>query len=53
MATVNKVLHLVKAKADALQLTELDLVLDHAIYCMALEIISNPVNSSLKNAINL
>ena len=46
MATVNIVLHLVTAKTDALQLTEVDLALDHAIYCKALEIISNPVNSS-------
>ena len=53
MATVNDVLRLVKSKADAPELTEVDLVLDHAIYCKALEIISNPVNSSLKNAINL
>ena len=53
MATVNEVLHLVNAKPDALQLTEVDLVLDHAIYFKALEIISNPVNSGLKNAVNL
>ena len=53
IATVNEVLHLVKLKADALELAEVDLVLDHAIYFKALEIISNPVNSSLKNVINL
>ena len=53
MATVNEIFHLVKAKADALQLREVDLVPDHAIYCKALEIISNLVNSSLKNANNL
>ena len=52
MATVNGVIHLIKAKADALQLTEVDLVLDHAIYCKALEIIRNPVSGSLKNVIN-
>ena len=53
MATVNEVLRLVKAKADALQLTEIDLVFDHAIYGKAFEIIRNPVDGSLKNAINL
>ena len=52
MATVNEVLHLVKAKADALLLT-VDLVLDRAIYCKTLEIVNNLVNSSLRNAINL
>ena len=39
MATVKEVLNLVKAKADALQLTEVDLVLDHSIYCKTLKII--------------
>ena len=53
MATVNEVLHLVKVKVDALQLAEVDSVLDHSIYFKALEIISNPVKSSLKNAIKL
>ena len=54
IATVYEALHLVKLKAEALELTEVDLVLDHAIYCKALEIISNPVNgSSLKNVIKL
>ena len=53
MATANEVLHLVQAKANALHLAKADLVLDHAVYCKPLEIISNPVNSSLKNAINL
>ena len=48
MATVNEILHLVKAKADA-QLTEVDLVLDDVICCETSEINSNPVNSSLKN----
>ena len=53
MATVNEVLYLVKAKADALELTKVELVLDHTIHCKALEIISNPMKSNLKNAINL
>ena len=53
MATVNKFLHLGKAKADTLQLTEVDLVLDHIICCKILEIISNPMSSSLKNTISL
>ena len=45
-------LHLVKAKAVAQQLARVDFVLDDAIYCTASEIISNPVNSSLKNTIH-
>ena len=53
MAAVSEVLYLGKAKADALQLIEVDSVLDHIIYWKALEIISSPVNSSLKNANNL
>ena len=52
MTTVNEVLRLIKANTDALQLTEVYLVLDHSIYCKALKSI-NPVNSSLRNAINL
>ena len=52
MATVNEVLRLIKANTDALQLTEVYLVLDHSIYCKALKS-TNPVNSSLRNAINL
>ena len=53
MAAVNKFLHLGKAKADTLQLTEVDLVLDHVICCKILEILSNPMSSSLKNTISL
>ena len=38
METVQEVLLQVKAKAEALDLTKVDLVLDHAIYCKALEV---------------
>ena len=53
MAAVNEVLYLVKVKADPLELAKVELVLDHTIHCKALEIISNPMKSNLKNAINL
>ena len=46
----DKVIHLIKVKTDALQIAE---VLDQDIYHKALEIISNPVNTNLKNAMNL
>jgi len=53
IATVNEVLKLTESKAEALQLSEIDLVFDHAIYCKALEILNHPNNLSLKNKINL
>ena len=43
----------VKAKAEALINTEVDLVLDHTIYCKALLILMEPKNIQLKNFINL
>ena len=48
---INKVLHLVKVKSDALHLVEVDLVLDRAICCNVFKIISSPVNSSFKSTI--
>ena len=42
-----------KAKAEALGLTCTDLVLDHAIYAKALEVLQNPNNADLKEFINL
>ena len=48
---INKVLHLVKVKSDALHLAEVDLVLDLAICCNVFKIISSPVNSSFKSTI--
>ena len=38
METVQEVLLQVKAKAEALDLTKVDLVLDHAIYCKPVEV---------------
>ena len=51
--TVQEMLKQVKEKASALGLTETDLVLDHAIYAKALEVLHNPSNLTLKNFINL
>ena len=42
-----------KAKAEALGLTCTDLVLDHAIYAKALEVLQNTNNADLKEFINL
>ena len=43
----------VKAKAEKLNLTCTDLVLDHAIYSKALEVTNAPKNDQLRNFINL
>ena len=51
--TVQEVLRQVKAKAEALGLMHTDLVLDHAIYTKALEVLSNPTNLQLQSFINL
>ena len=53
MSTVQEVLLQVKAKAEALNNREADLVFDHAIYCKALEILMDPRNLELRNFINL
>ena len=42
-----------KAKVEALGLTCTDLVLDHAIYAKASEVLQNPNNTDLKEFINL
>ena len=53
MDTVQEVLLQAKAKAEAVGLRESDVVLDHAIYCKALDIMMNPENIQLKDFINL
>ena len=53
MDTVQEVLRLCKVKAESLNLKETDLVLDHAIYSKAVEIIMMTRNADLKNFINL
>ena len=50
---INKVLHLVKVKSDALHLVEVDLVLDLAICCNVFKIISSPLNSSFKSTMGV
>ena len=42
-----------KVKAEALGLTCTDLVLDHAIYAKALEVLQNPNNADLKESLIL
>lgn len=51
--TVQEVLIQCKEKAQALDLLETDLVLDHAIYAKAIEIIMDENNEHLKSFINL
>lgn len=51
--TVHEILLQVKAKSENLGLRYADLVLDHAIYCKALEVLSNPEKADLKSFINL
>ena len=51
--TVQEILTQVKAKAEALGLICTDLVLDHAIYAKALEVLQNSNNADLKEFINL
>ena len=53
MDTVQEILLQAKAKAEAVGLRETDVVLDHAIYCKALDIMMNPANLQLKDFINL
>ena len=53
ISTVEEVLCQVKKKAEALKNKEADLVLDHAIYCKALEVIMDPRNLELCNFVNL
>ena len=51
--TVQEVLKQVKAKAETIGLKHADLVLDHAIYSKALEVLANPNNRHLQDFINL
>lgn len=53
METVKEVLVQCKVKATQLGLSETDLVLDHAIYCKAVEIVMNEAESDLRAFINL
>ena len=43
----------IKEKAEALNLKETNLVLDHAIYCKAVEIVMSERNTHLRSFINL
>ena len=51
LKAVNEVLRQVKCKADHLHLESTDLVLDHAIYNKALQILLNPVNEDLRKKV--
>ena len=53
MDTVQEVLSLCKEKAEHLNLAETDLVLDHAIYSKAVEIVMMERNSDLRDFVNL
>ena len=53
METVKEVLVQFKEKVTQLGLSETDLVLDHAIYCKAVEIIMNDRHTDLRDFINL
>ena len=50
--TVKEILTQVKANAEALGVTGTDLVLDHAKYAKALQVLQNPNNVDLKKFIN-
>ena len=50
---MQEILFQCKAKAEVLNLTETDLVLDHPVYVKTLEILLKEENSSLKEFINL
>ena len=51
--TVQEILVQVKKKSESLGLVSADLVMDHAIYTKALEVMVNPINQDLHNFINL
>ena len=53
ISTVEEVLYQVNQKAEVLKNKKADLVLDHAIYCKALEVIMDPRNIGLCNFVNL
>ena len=51
--TVQEVLLQVKEKSEALLLPSADLVLDHAIYAKALDVLTNPHHADLQEFVNL
>ena len=51
--TVQEILAQAKKKSESLGLVSADLVLDHAIYAKALEVLVNPINQDLHKFINL
>ena len=53
MDTIQEVLSLCREKAEHLNLAETDLVLDHAIYSKAVEIVMMERNSDLRDFVNL
>ena len=53
MSTAQEVLCQPKEKAEGLKNKEAGLVLDHAIYCKALEIIMDPRKFELRSFVNL
>ena len=53
MNTIQEVFCQVKEKAEALNLKEIDFVLDHAIYCKTVEIVMSERNTHLRSFINL
>ena len=53
MDTVQEVLLQCKEKAEALELNETDLALDHAIFSKAVEIVMNERHADLRKFINL
>ena len=53
METVQEVVRQYKEKAERLNLSETDLVLDHTIYSKAVEVIMNEKYSDLRSFINL
>ena len=53
MNTIQEVLCQVKVKAEALNLKETDFVVDHAIYCKAVEIVMSERNTHLRSFIKL
>ena len=51
--TVHEVLQQVKRKTEILNVQSADLVLDHAIFIKALDILNNPANEDLKASISI
>ena len=53
MDTVHEVLKQVKRKSELLNVQSADLVLDHAIFTKAFDILNDPANADLKSVINI